>query len=211
MGLARTATAALVAGALLAIPTACRRRSERPAGAPTGGDGAPPAALSPPPATAVPVPSDAALGPDYDPAKLVQDGADPVKVYLAEPRNAAWASAVENVIGGQIARDVRQVTGGGAVSMGCRTLTCLILVGAPAGKMDLALGVAQLVTLGPVTTNLGPSPDGRGQILFLTERRMANPADFTAWYQRTRRTTLDAIRAGTRPNPLPISASALPK
>jgi hypothetical protein len=148
---------------------------------------------------------------DYDPAALVQGGAEPLKVYLAEKRNAAWATAVETVVGGQLTRDVEHVIPGArGVSMGCRTLSCLILVDAPADKLLLALEVVQLVNLGPVTVNLGPSPEGRGQLLFLTEPRMADPGTFTSWYRRTRHNTLEAIRSGKMPNPLSVPVSALP-
>jgi len=155
---------------------------------------APPASPAAPRAAASP---DATPRADYDPTAAIRDGADPAKVYLAEPRNTVWAAVVENVVGGQLDRDVKHVLpGAGGVRMGCRTLSCLILVDAPADKMELALALVQLVTLGPVTVNLGPSPEGRGQILFLTEPRMADPATFTGWYLRTRRKTLDALHAG---------------
>ena len=169
---------------------------------------APPASPAAPRAAASP---DATPRADYDPTAAIRDGADPAKVYLAEPRNTVWAAVVENVVGGQLDRDVKHVLpGAGGVRMGCRTLSCLILVDAPADKMELALALVQLVTLGPVTVNLGPSPEGRGQILFLTEPRMADPATFTGWYLRTRRKTLDALHAGDQPNPLPIPVVDLP-
>jgi hypothetical protein len=194
----RTVAALLLATGL----SGCRRRVE------------PPASVQPAPATpaapAIPPPADA-LPADYDPAAMVQGGADPLKVYLAEPRTPAWAGPVEEVVGGQLARDVKHVVpGAGGVSMGCRTLSCLILIDAPPDKLPIAVGMVQFVTLGPVTVNLGPSPEGRGQILFLTERRMSDPATFTAWYTKTRRKVLDSVRAGTQPNPLPIPAKDLP-
>jgi hypothetical protein len=196
----RAVTGALVLYALLSF--SCRRKTEVTA--------APPQDSPPAPVTAM---SDAgALGPEYDPVVLVDRGAEPVKVYLAEPRNPAWAGPVEEVIGAQLDADVKKVTGAGAVSMGCRTLSCLILVEAPADKMELALSMVQVVALGPITVNLGPSPDGKGQVLFLTERRMADPATFTGWYRNTRKTLLDSVRDGSRPNPLPtVPVSELPQ
>jgi hypothetical protein len=183
------------------VALGCRRRVEPVA-----------ATESAPPPAAPPVPDAAALGPDYDPVALVDKGAEPVKVYLAEPRRAAWAGAVEEVVGTQLGADVRKVVGSGGVSMGCRTLSCLILVEAPADKMELAVSMVQLVALGPITANLGTSPDGKGQVLFLTEPRMADPATFTTWYKRTRKTVLDAVRDGSKPNPLPaVPASEMPR
>jgi hypothetical protein len=169
-----------------------------------------PAAPAPPPPAAPAAPADA-LAPDYDPTALTGGGADPLKVYLAEPRTAAWAGAVEEVIGKQLDRDVKHVVpGAGGVSIGCRTLSCLVLVDAPADKLPIAVGMVQMVVLGPVTVNLGPTPEGRGQVLFLTERRMADPATFTSWYVKTRQRTLASVRAGEQPNPLPIPAADLP-
>jgi hypothetical protein len=196
----RAVTGALVLGAFLSF--GCRRKAEVTA--------APPQDRPPAPVTAM---SDAgAPGPAYDPVELVDRGAEPVKVYLAEPRNPAWAGPVEEVIGAQLDADVKKVAGAGAVSMGCRTLSCLILVEAPADKMELALSMVQVVALGPITVNLGPSPDGKGQVLFLTERRMADPATFTGWYRNTRKTLLDSVRDGSRPNPLPtVPVSELPR
>jgi hypothetical protein len=166
-------------------------------------------ASPPPPAAAAP---DGSVPPDYDPASKIQDGADATKVFLAEPRNPAWATAVESVIGRQLDHDVKHVVpGAGGVSMGCRTLSCLILIDAPADKLPLAMAVVQLVTFGPVTAALGTSPEGRGQLLFVTDRRMADPATFTSWYRRTRSRTIEAIRSGKQQNPLPIPPSDLPE
>jgi len=95
--------------------------------------------------------------------------------------------------------------------MGCRTLSCLILFDVPKEKLDVARAVVMLVTLGPLTSDLGISPEGKGQVLFLTERRMADPATFVAWYRRARHSTLDAIRSGKEPNPLPVPVDQIPK
>ena len=39
---------------------------------------------------------------------------------------------------------------------------------------------------------------------------MADGRRFTNWYKRTRKRTLDAIKAGERENPLPVPADKLP-
>jgi hypothetical protein len=151
------------------------------------------------------------LPPDYDPVALVDKGAEPLQVYLAEPRNPTWAAVVEEAIGGQLRRDLKQIVPEARnLSMGCRTLSCLIIIDVPKEKLDLARAVVTMVTLGPITTDLGISSEGRGQILVVTERRMADPAEFTAWFRRTRRATLDGIRSGKTENPLPVPPSALP-
>jgi hypothetical protein len=161
------------------------------------------APVTPPAAPASP---DAApLPPDYDPTALVQGGADPVQVFLKEPRKASWAGPVEEVVGGQLRRDLaKAVPEMRSLSMGCRTLSCLIIVDVPAEKREAASAVINLVTLGPITTDLGLTEDGKAQILFMTEPRFADPAAFTTWYRRTRTRAIEDIKAGKRPNPLPI-------
>jgi hypothetical protein len=182
----------------LALASACRRQS------PT---------VPVPEAPAVPVrPDAAALPPDYDPTVLAEKGGDPLQIYLAEPRHPTWAEVVEEVIGGQMRRDLKQmVPEARGLSLGCRTLSCLVFIDVPKEKMDAARSVVTLVTLGPLTVDLGLSPEGRGQVLFLTERRMADPAQFTSWYRHARQSTLEAIRSGKEPNPLPVPVDAIPK
>jgi hypothetical protein len=169
----------------------------------------------PPPTAAAPSPADkpdaTVLPPDYDPAVLADKGQDPLQIYLAEPRNATWASVVEEAIGGQLRRDLEQlVPAARGLSMGCRTLSCLILIDVPKDKLPEAAQVLSLVTLGPITVDLGLSPEGKGQVLFLTERRMSDPAAYTAWYRRARKMTLDEIRSGKRQNSLPVPVEKLP-
>jgi hypothetical protein len=170
----------------------------------------PPAAPPPPPPAAKAEP--ASLPSDYDPTVLAEKGGDPLEIYRAEPRHPIWASAVEDVIGGQMRRDLKQmVPEARGLSIDCRTLSCLILLDVPTDKIDAARAVVTLVTLGPLTSDLGISPDGKARVLFLTERRMADPAQFTAWYRKARQTTLDGIRSGKEANPLPVPVSDIPK
>jgi hypothetical protein len=175
----------------LGLCAGCKRRPQEAPGAP------PPAAPA--------VPDAAPLPPDYNPTALVQDGADPVQVFLKEPRKPSWAGPVEEAVGGQLRKDLtRAVPEARSLSMGCRTLSCLIIVDVPAEKREAASAVLNLVTLGPITTDLGLTADGKAQILFMTEPRFADAAAFTAWYRRTRERVLDEIKTGKRPNPLPV-------
>jgi hypothetical protein len=192
------AKAKLVVFLALALASGCRRPSTPPPAA------APPAQPARPDATALPA--------DYDPTVLAEKGGDPLQIYLAEPRNSTWAGVVEEVIGGQMRRDLKQlIPEARGLSMGCRTLSCIILLDVPKEKIDAARAVVTLVTLGPLTADLGVAPDGRAQVLFLTERRMADPAQFTSWYRRARHSTLEAIRSGKEPNPLPVPLGEIPK
>jgi hypothetical protein len=182
----------------LALASGCRRQPPPP----------PPA---PPPARPA-APDSANLPPDYDPTVLAEKGGDPLRIYLSEPRHPTWASVVEEALGGQMRRDLKQmIPEARGLSMGCRTLSCLILLDVPKDKIDAARAVVTLVTLGPLTVDLGVSPEGKGQVLFLTERRMADPAVFVAWYRRARQNTLEAIRSGKQPNPLPVPVADIPK
>jgi hypothetical protein len=167
----------------------------------------------PPGVPVVPAKLDAAAPPaDYDPTVLAKKGGDPLAIYLAEPRHPTWAGVIEEAIGGQMRRDLKQmIPEARGLSLGCKTLSCLIVIDAPKDKLESARAVVMLVTLGPITTDLGASAEGRGQVLFLTERRMADPAQFVAWYRRARATTLENIRSGKQPNPLPVPLGEIPK
>jgi hypothetical protein len=163
-------------------------------------------------APAAPATPDAAgVAADYDPTALADKGQEPLQIYLAEPRSPTWAPAVEEIIGGQLRRDLtKMVPETRELSITCHTLSCLILVDLPKDKLEAATQVMSLVTLGPITVNLGLSAAGRAQLLFLTDRHMADPAFFTGWYRRIRRQTLNDIRSGKRPNSLPVPVSQLP-
>jgi hypothetical protein len=189
--------------ALLALTSlfACRRQP------------APAAPAVPAPAAAAPTPADsgATLPGDYDPTVLADRGTAPLDIYLAEPRNPEWASVVEGAIGGQLRRDLTQmIPEAKGLTMTCRTLSCLIVVDVPKEKLEAASAVLSLVTLGPITADLGLTAAGRAQMVVLTERRMADAAGFTAWYRRVRAQTLADIRSGKRPNNLPVEVSKLP-
>jgi hypothetical protein len=190
---------------LLVFSGACRRQ--------TPAAQAPPPPAAPPAAPSAPAQPDAAtLPPDYDPTVLADKGMEPLQVYLAEPRHPTWATVIEGAIGGQLRRDLKQmVPEARDLSMGCRTLSCLIVIDVPREKLAAANQVISLVTLGPITVDLGLSSEGRGQVLVLTERRMADPAMFSGWYRRTRAQALADIRSGKRPNVLPVAVSELPR
>lgn len=190
---------------------ACKKREGAGPPASAGGGSAGAAGAAPAAAPSPAAPAARVLPADYDPTALVRGGAEALQVYLEEPRHPKWAPAVEKVIGDQLRRDITKVVPETrSVGMGCRTLSCLIIIDVPKEKLELATATALLVTLGPITVNLGLSPEGRAQVLFMTEPRMADADTFTSWYQRTRRKMLDAIRSGSQPNPLPIAVDDLP-
>jgi hypothetical protein len=194
----------LQAGAPPEGPPPAEPEAEAPATTGAGSDPVPDAA--PPEDGAA-----AALPRGYNPVELIDKGSAPGQVFLSEPRHPEWAPAVESVIGGAMRADVqRLVPEARGLGMSCRTLSCLVQVDAPAGSMAAAMQVAKLVTLGPVTVDLPPTKEGRGQFLFFTEPRMADPNVFTGWYRTTRKRTLAQIKEGKRPNPLPVPVDQLP-
>ncbi len=181
----------LVVGLLLAIAPGCKRQAVTTTAVDAG--------LAPRPADA------ATVAADYDPTALVRKGAEPVEVFLREPRTQVWANTVESVVGGRMRQDLKLIVPEArGLAIACHTLSCLVMVDAPTEKMELAVAVVLLVTLGPITANLGPAPDGRQQVLFLTEPRFAQPAAFVTWYQRARKRTLDDMRSGRQRSPFPI-------
>jgi hypothetical protein len=149
---------------------------------------------------------------DYDPTVLLAKGAEPIQVFLKEPRNAPWARRVEAIIGQAMSRDLEQyVPEARGMGMTCHTLSCIIVVDAPAEKLGAALAVTKLVTLGPFTIDIPVDEDGKGRWLFFTERRMADPAAFTDWYLAARKRTLAGIREGKRSNPFPVTPDKVPQ
>jgi hypothetical protein len=200
---------ALVAAALLAgpwLPAGCKRQSPAPpAPAPTP----PPAAPTTPPTAAATDTAPAAaapslptpVAPGYDPTKLIDQGKNPAEVYLAEPRDETWAGPVEAVVGGRMRSDVEREIPGAGLVLKCKSLSCLVGIDAPADKRERALAISKLMTLGPVTVDLGPEEDGTIRWLFFGESRMADANVFTAWYLKIRKRTLDQIREGKKPNP----------
>lgn len=166
-----------------------------------------PAATQAPAADAAPPP----LPADYDPVALLDRGERPLEIYLREPRHAPWASVVESVIGGQIRRDL-QATMPDVRSVGlqCRTLSCLILIDAPAERQGPAVAVATFVTLGPLMASLGPTGKGWAQVLFITDGRMADPQKFVSWYRAVRKHHLQEVREEKRPNPFPVALDKIP-
>jgi hypothetical protein len=172
-----------------------------------GGDAAPPGAGG---SSAAPAgPADAARV-VYDPTKLVENGVPAGEVFLKEPRDEVWAGAAETAIGGKMRGDLERLVPGATLQMQCKTLTCLIGVDAPEDKRPLALAVVKVIMLGPLLVDLDPEEDGTQRFLFITEPRMSDPQVFTEWYQRTRKRTFAEIKAGSRPNPIPLPSDQLP-
>ena len=167
-----------------------------------------PAAAAEPPAP----PTDAQpLPADYDPNQLLAGGANPVELFLKEPRNPAWAPQVEKVIGKHISQDLEHLMPEAqGMGMSCHTLGCVVIVGAPPEHLAKVVIATKLVTLGPTTIDLPPDEKGRARWLFFTERRFASAQAFTTWYEETRKRTLAAIKAGERTNPFSVPVDQLP-
>jgi hypothetical protein len=146
----------------------------------------------------------------YDPTKLVENGVPAGEVFLKEPRDEVWAGAAEAAIGGKMRGDLERLVPGATLQMQCKTLSCLIGVDAPEDKRPLALAVVKVVMLGPLLVDVDPEEDGTQRFLFITEPRMSDPQVFTEWYQRIRKRTFAEIKAGSRPNPIPLPADQLP-
>jgi hypothetical protein len=146
----------------------------------------------------------------YDPTRLVENGVPAGEVYLKEPRDPVWADVVETVVGGKMRGDLERLVPGASLQIVCKTLSCLIGVDAPEGKHALALAVVKVIMLGPLLVDFDPEEDGTRRYVFLTEPRMSDPQVFTDWYQNTRKRTFEAIKAGTRENPIPVPAEQLP-
>jgi hypothetical protein len=172
-----------------------------------GGERAPAGAVEK--TAAAPTPVDAARV-VYDPTKLVEGGVPAGEVFLKEPRDPVWAEMVEGVIGGKMRGDLERLVPGATLQMHCKTLTCLVGVDAPEDKRPLAMAVVKIVMLGPLLIDLDPEEDGTQRWLFLTEPRMSDPQVFTEWYQRIRKNTFEAIKRGSRQNPIPLPAEQLP-
>jgi hypothetical protein len=148
---------------------------------------------------------------DYDPTERLAGGANPVDVFLAEPRHPTWAAQVEAVIGKRISRDLQErMPEARGMGMTCHSLSCVVLVDAPAAKLATALAISKLVTLGPFTVDLPPTEDGKARWLFFADRRMADAQKFTDWYLGVRKRALADIKAAKRENPFPGPAAELP-
>jgi hypothetical protein len=175
--------------------------------APVKVDAAPaPPAQAEAPTDALPLP------PDYDPTVLLAGGANPIDVFVGEPRSPAWANEVERVIGKKISDDLeRLVPEAQGMGMTCHTLSCIVMVGATADHLPKVVAATKFITLGPQTIDLPPDEKGRARWLFFTERRFADGVAFTTWYLGARKRALAAIKAGTQPNPFSVAAEKLPE
>jgi hypothetical protein len=185
-----------------------------------GGGGAPAseaqrAPFEPPAAPATGAPS--AAGPEadggaaVDPLAQVDRGGDPMLVFFETARDEAWAPVVEAALADVLRSDLsRMVPEARGLEVQCRRLACLFRAEAPRAKLPLVLDVLGFVTFGPITV-AAPADDKHAQLLFITDRRMSDPHGFLEWYRRLRRRQLEEIRAGKRPNPLPVAKDKLPE
>ncbi len=163
-----------------------------------------------PPTRSAALPPDAAAKVVYDPTRLLEAGVNPGEVFAKEPRDEVWAQTVETVIGGMMKADVERLSPGAGVQLVCKTLSCIIGVDVPEDKRPPAMAMVKLVMLGPWQVDLEPEEDGTQRVLFFTEPRFADPTAFVDWYKKARKRTLEAIKSGERPNPVPVEAAQLP-
>jgi hypothetical protein len=162
------------------------------------------------PAPVAVAPPDTAAKVVYDPTKLLESGVPAGEVFAKEPRDEVWAQLTETVIGGAMKADLERISPGAGLQMVCKTLSCLIGVDVPEDKRPAALAMVKLVMLGPYLFDLDPEEDGTQRVLFFTEPRMSDAQVFTEWYKKARRSALQAIKSGQRPNPTPLDNSQLP-
>jgi hypothetical protein len=146
----------------------------------------------------------------YDPTKLLENGVAATEVWLEEPRNPAWADAIEAAIGQAMGKDLHQMVPAAAVVLKCKTLSCLVGIDVPAEHREAALAVTKLVMMGPWMVDLDPEEDGTLRWLFFTEPRFGDPQALVTWYQGVRKQMLADIRDGKTRNPLPVPADQAP-
>jgi hypothetical protein len=146
----------------------------------------------------------------YDPTKLLENGVAATEVWTEEPRNDAWADAVEATVGQAMGKDLHAMVPAAAVVLKCKTLSCLVGIDAPAESRESALSVTKMIMLGPWMVDLEPEEDGTQRWLFFTEPRFGDPQAFIEWYQGLRKKVLADIRTGKARNPLPVPAADVP-
>jgi hypothetical protein len=174
-----------------------------------------PSAASPSPSAAplAAAPPAAPQGADptgYDPSGEIFRGADPVQLFVRAPPDQRWGPVVAAGLLPVMKRDLeRLVPGIEALNVTCKLLGCVFQVDGRREALQPALSVLGLVTLGPHTV-AAPVSDSRAEMIFFTDRRMADPHAFVTWYLGARRRALAALKSGQRP-PLPgIPAERLP-
>lgn len=146
----------------------------------------------------------------YDPNTLLSQGQNPADIFLKEPRDDFWADIVEQTVAEQIQKDLQLLVPGAKIGLKCKKLSCVVGLQAPREKLPAAMAVAKLIMFGPSLVDVDPDKDGTQRWLFFCEPRMGDAKFFVDWYRRVRKTTLQAIKSGKRPNPLPFPPEKLP-
>lgn len=146
----------------------------------------------------------------YDPTKLLENGVQAGEVYDKEPRNEAWANAVEATLGKMFAELFAAIVPEARVAVKCKTLSCLVGVDAPPDKRAAALATTKFMMLAPWVVDLTPEDDGTQLWLFFEEPRFADPATFVDWLTGLRKRRLEEIRTEKTPNPFPVPLAQVP-
>jgi hypothetical protein len=140
--------------------------------------------------------------PGYDALKLVNLDVPVIEVFAAEPRNGAWALAMEKRLATQISRDLDASVPDGRVSssLECRTMTCrLQITAADESHLEKAGTVLDYAPLANSVSYFGGGrgADGRfARTLYLVfDTGTATEPQYATWYARHRGTFFSRLRS----------------
>jgi hypothetical protein len=125
--------------------------------------------------------------PNYDPVKLALLGKNPHDLHDAEPRQEAWAAAIEGQLKSLAEDRLKNVPGGSVVDVDCRTSSCTLTAEAPLdSELELQLEL-QAVPYGQYEAYKGQqTEDGkfRYAVVGLIDPNRKDPAAFAERLQK---------------------------